>query len=118
MKEAAQWIQCKQSFYADIANRYRQNCKRHGVEPTFEGFAEYLNKSGLVYDSDIGLYMVKVKYPEALYKNNCRKRQAVYALEETIPLNERAIWRAIASERTFSPDRNAGKAVKKNKDTE
>ena len=104
----SKWDKAKSLFYADFATRYRQHCKRYEVTPTLEGLLEYTTGAGLIYEADIGLYLVKALYPEALYRHNCRKMRAVYELEQRLPLDERWIRRHIKNNRSFSFERNKG----------
>lgn len=113
LQSAKKWAKIQADFYADVAVRYRQHCKRIGIEPTLEGLLEYTQGMGLLYKEDIGLYMVKALYPEALYRNDCRKIRAVFDLQERIPFDDRRIRRAIKLERSFSYERNAGKPRRK-----
>jgi hypothetical protein len=109
----SQWSRVKKDFFADVAKRYEQHCKRHSVVPTQAGLLEYVHTIGLIYEADISLYMVKALYPEALYRHNCKKMRAVYELEQVLPLDERRIRRAIKSERSFSFEKNKGRSRRK-----
>ncbi len=111
--KAPKWERVKSEFAADVVNRYRQHCKRMGEEETPEGLLLYTIGAGLIYEADIGLYMVKALYPEALYRNNCRKMRAVYELESKLPLDERHIRRAIKCERSFSYEKNKNRTKRR-----
>lgn len=111
----SQWAKVKKDFFADVAKRYEQHCKRHGAAPSMPGLLEYAHTIGLLYEADITLYMVKALYPEALYRHDCRKMRAVYELEQVLPIDERHIRRAIKSPKNFSYEKNQRSPKKRRK---
>lgn len=79
-------------FRKTVCRKYRMECKRKSVEPTFEGLLQFAHDHALIREKDVNRYMVLDLYPKALYDNDGSKLRAVADLEDIVPVSDRTIW--------------------------
>lgn len=79
-------------FRRTITRRYQVECDRKGIEPTFDGLIQFAHEHALIRTIDINRYMVLDQYPKALFENDGCRREAVFWIENKVPVSDRTIW--------------------------
>lgn len=78
-------------FIKTVQEEYTNYCKARGEKETIQGYSEYLLNRNLVTDKTINRFVVISKYPTALDENLGIKKQAIYTIQDIVPLSFRSI---------------------------
>ena len=81
----------RREFLNTIQKDYYKHCKEVNIDPSVNGFSEYLINRNLIKDLIIRMFLVVDKYKGALEKNLDIKYLAIWELEEEIGLKETRI---------------------------
>lgn len=79
-------------FTDTVARQYVNDCKRNGVEPTYNGLLDYAINCNLISSAVVRSFVVIHEYPRFAYAKNGGKRQAVWMLEDELGVPERTIY--------------------------
>lgn len=84
-----------------LRKRYEVHCVNNDLEPTFEGFFEFLIQLNFIPEDRPVWFFIIDKYPEYLYNRNANKTQAIEDMSQAVPLEVRQIWNLIGNKMNF-----------------
>jgi hypothetical protein len=81
----------KNDFAWTVYNRYRNHCDRENEDASFQGFANYLIRCGVIRERTIQRLMITELYPQGLASCGGKKSEVIALLSEQVGLSEKTI---------------------------